>query len=799
MARVGRWHGRAQSAGRVDQPRLAGRSQSKGLGRGRAPAYAWAREGEAGGWRRCPAQLLARVLTVVLAGLVGSSNLGCGTAEKQGADRSAEQAQADPKTPRPSEPKPIVLSELEPVVVEVGSTASVRFSVQRNGNEGPIQVRVEGVPEGLVAETADIPEGQSEGKLELAATEKLGDEELNDTLQVTVQLGEQADTKALGVTVPKLKLPRFVPAAPAVLKPGMDATVRVEIQRNGFQGPLSVRLVSLPEKVRGQAKPVGTGEDVAEVTFSVAPDAAEGEYEARVESVILGRTISVPVKLKVHRFPFRVECLLAVHLKPGERKTIQVPVKRRSYSGPIDIQVSNLPEGVTAESVEVPAGETRAGIRLVAAPDAREEVRSAIVTAKGGRIRQQEAMVVRVTSGRRGYLPPEIVWDPDKAVLLRRGSFGGRLDAKSKAALVRSYGGTKESEAAVLRGLRWLAAHQQPDGGWSLNRYADGIEGCDCATEFEAKVDDSDTAATAFALLPMLGAGVTHLGTPGEPSELVRYRRVVAKGLAYLRQRQVRNPRDENVGYLGGNMYAHALATMVFCEAYGLTQDRALKIPTQLAVKYLMESQHREGGWRYSREQPGDLSVTSWVFFAIRSAQLAGLPIKRNALVRAERFLGACAVAAGPTRQARYAYMPGRDASLSMTAAGLLTRQFIGWPKDHPDLVAGCQYLMENLPPESAESLGRIYYYHYATQVLHNMEGPEFDLWNYRMREHLIRTQEQYGHRAGSWDPEGTDWGSRGGRLYATSLALLTLEIYYRHLPMYRPVLRTPTQAKAAP
>jgi len=79
------------------------------------------------------------------------------------------------------------------------------------------------------------------------------------------------------------------------------------------------------------------------------------------------------------------------------------------------------------------------------------------------------------------------------------------------------------------------------------------------------------------------------------------------------------------------------------------------------------------------------------------------------------------------------------------------------------------------------------------------MEGEEWDLWNHRMREHLIRTQEQSGHRAGSWSPEGCDWGHRGGRIYATSLSLMILEEYYRHLPLYRPVPRTQVTGTSNP
>ena len=35
-------------------------------------------------------------------------------------------------------------------------------------------------------------------------------------------------------------------------------------------------------------------------------------------------------------------------------------------------------------------------------------------------------------------------------------------------------------------------------------------------------------------------------------------------------------------------------------------------------------------------------------------------------------------------------------------------------------------------------------------------------------------------------DPRG-GFAHRGGRLYMTSLAVCTLEVYYRHLPLYRP------------
>ena len=311
----------------------------------------------------------------------------------------------------------------------------------------------------------------------------------------------------------------------------------------------------------------------------------------------------------------------------------------------------------------------------------------------------------------------------------------------------------------------------------------------------DKSADDSLTAGTAFGVLPFLGAGVTHNRAPSQPPELAKYQKVVERGLVFLAQNQIRgkNKDDKNDGYLGGSMYAHALGTIALCEAYGLSiEDKSkpsLKISAQLAIKYLLNAQHEAGGgWRYGPGQAGDMSVTGWVFLAIRSAQLTGIDVLKPPLVRAGRFVESCAVGPPEAKGSRYAYTPGTPEKLALTAAGLLTREYLGWKRDEPDLLAGAAYLMQNLPPESGTSLGAIYYYYYATQVLHHLEGPNFDLWNHRMREHLIRTQQKSGHRTGSWNPEGVDHGARGGRMYSTAMALLTLEVYYRHLPMYRVV-----------
>ena len=131
------------------------------------------------------------------------------------------------------------------------------------------------------------------------------------------------------------------------------------------------------------------------------------------------------------------------------------------------------------------------------------------------------------------------------------GTFYGRSGATREFAL-RDGGGTKESEAAVARGLQWLARHQMPDGHWMLDD-----------PRFKDKGKENDVAGTAFGLLPLLGAGKTHKPAKDNP-----YDKPIEKALLFLLRKQ-----DKRTGYFGGGMYAHGLATIAICEAYGLTQD----------------------------------------------------------------------------------------------------------------------------------------------------------------------------------------------------------------------------------
>jgi len=367
-----------------------------------------------------------------------------------------------------------------------------------------------------------------------------------------------------------------------------------------------------------------------------------------------------------------------------------------------------------------------------------------------------------------------------------RGATFAARDPRIRVDMVKREGGTTQTEAAVARGLRWMSQHQYADGRWSLNNIR-GAANCDCSGKGST---NNDAAGTSLVLLPYLGAGQTHL--------VGRYKDTVSGGLRWLVENQ-----DPETGNLGANwqgsganrrarvdnasIYAHGQATIVLCEAYAMTGDDMLREPAEKAVKHILDMQHRDGGWRYHGQSltgPSDTSVVGWQLMALQSARAANIEIAPERFELANQFLDRVARDNG----SKYSYTAGAAPTPIMTAEGLLCRMYLGWGNDRPGLRLGTKWLAtpENLPSESSPNM---YYWYYATQTMHHYGGPNWETWNNRMRSVLIGEQETAGHAAGSWYFGGGghhSGHSHGGRLYCTALSTCTLEVYYRHLPIFK-------------
>ena len=343
-------------------------------------------------------------------------------------------------------------------------------------------------------------------------------------------------------------------------------------------------------------------------------------------------------------------------------------------------------------------------------------------------------------------------------------SIGLALSGRSKGrkqVLLNAYGGTEVTESAVRMALEWLARNQRPDGSWSLmGPYRNGLP------------NENRLAATSMALLAFQGAGYT--------VDSGKYGKRVARAWEHLLRLQDADGNFFQNGISSHRLYSQAQATIAICELYGMTKDEEFREPAQLAIDYALKVQAPEGGWRYVPGQGTDTSVTGWFVMGLQSALMAGLEVPSPALARISEYLDLVTTDGG----SNYAYRVNNGARISMTAEALLCRQYLGWAREDPRLARGVDEILRN--PIDWERSTNVYYWYYATQVVHHMEGKVWQEWNKVMRDSLPRRQVQDGREKGSWDPAGDRWGHQGGRLYMTCLCTYMLEVYYRHLPIYK-------------
>jgi hypothetical protein len=229
----------------------------------------------------------------------------------------------------------------------------------------------------------------------------------------------------------------------------------------------------------------------------------------------------------------------------------------------------------------------------------------------------------------------------------------------------------------------------------------------------------------------------------------------------------------------GGAMYGHGIASIALCEAYAMTQDKQLAPHAQAALNFIMYAQDPVGGgWRYGPRQPGDTSAVGWQIMALKSGYLGSLQVSKPTVNGAIKFLDSAQAEGG----AYYGYTgPGQGPAT--TAVGLLCRMYLGWDRDKPELDKGVKYLASVGPRTD-----NMYFSYYATQVLHQFDGPDGEIWqswNTKMRDSLIASQSMEKHETGSWVLKGDHGYESGGRLYCTTMAAMTLEIYYRYMPIY--------------
>ncbi len=317
---------------------------------------------------------------------------------------------------------------------------------------------------------------------------------------------------------------------------------------------------------------------------------------------------------------------------------------------------------------------------------------------------------------------------------------------------------------SVKLALAWLAAQQNKQtGSWSLKGpYKDG------------GAYENPVAATALALLAFQGYGITDV--EGQYKDNVRL------GWQYLLKTQnadglFTSPAMENHNH---TFYAHGPAMIAACEMFAMNpKSTKYKEPAQNAINYAVKTQDPQGGgWRYQPGTDTDTSVSGWILMGMVSGRMAGLDVPEASLQKLSAYLDAAQMEGGST----YRYKVGHPVTAAVSAEGLLMRQYLGWAREDERLVNGVKFIL-SYPIDMQKA--DVYYWYYATQVCHHMEGDYWKQWNAVMRQALPEAQTKQGPERGSWDPANDEWGMQGGRLFTTCLCTYMLEVFYRHMPLY--------------
>ena len=338
----------------------------------------------------------------------------------------------------------------------------------------------------------------------------------------------------------------------------------------------------------------------------------------------------------------------------------------------------------------------------------------------------------------------------------------------------------------LLNGLAWLKRHQSPDGSWdpvSYSQMCDSNLGAVCVGRGSGV---HTSGITGLAVLAFLGAGFDSVRQSP-------YTECVKKGLKWLKQ----NQDAEGCFGLRSNprfTYSHAVATLAMCEAYSMSRQLAWKRCAIDGLRFVSECQNPYKAWRYGMK-PGDndTSVTGWMLMAMKAGKDAGLPVDERGMLDGLAFIdsltdeetgrtGYVQKGGGCVRpEGSEAKWPAGETE-ALTAVAMCSRIFCGKADGQPAMMkAGAELLSKRLPNwDEARGSIDMYYWYYGTLAMFQVGGPGWEQWNRAMKPIVVDLQIKEGCTKGSWEPKDP-WCEDGGRIYATALMTMCLEVYYRY------------------
>lgn len=304
------------------------------------------------------------------------------------------------------------------------------------------------------------------------------------------------------------------------------------------------------------------------------------------------------------------------------------------------------------------------------------------------------------------------------------------------------YRGTQvspEVERMYEKGLKYLVAAQNADGSFP-GQYG------------------TEPGVVGLAIMSMLARGDDPNHGP--------YSKSIKRGIEFILK-----SRNESTGYIGSSMYNHGFATLALAECYGALADDRIAPALKKAVELILSSQEKNKfkAWRYSPEaQDADSTVSGACFVALMAARNAGLKVPDKAIEDALKFYTDCQ----NIGDGGIGYMPRSGShGASTTAIGVAAFAYAR-KKESATFVKALKALKTG---DDGSGGGYPFYYdYYAAQAFFQADFKAWQAWN----EKQVRRLSELQNDDGSWDA-GLGPGT------CTALALLSVALNYRYLPIY--------------
>ena len=370
---------------------------------------------------------------------------------------------------------------------------------------------------------------------------------------------------------------------------------------------------------------------------------------------------------------------------------------------------------------------------------------------------------------------PVLALDPAISVTILQGlppgAMGDRVGDENRKRAGTTHGGEwgAYAEVAVLRALEWLRLNQNPDGSWGAN----------------------DREA-------MAGLGILTYLAHGETTASEKYGETVMRAIQYLVARQNGAGEFAKTDTTAGT-YSQAICVYALSEAYGMTRIPSLKPAMEQGAEVLIQGQQANGGFDYRFEKGArrDTSLGGWCSQALKAAFIAGA---ENPRLKTAMDLAVADMKSVQKEDGSFYYsqVGASHSTHGITAVAVLSMQLLGHGREKP-VQGGLTYLRDadcdwKNPPDWP-----MYAWYYISQTKFHQGGSSWTSWNNRFAPQFIHNQNP----DGSWSSAGLSLkaGSTGREnmhpVYATTMAALTLQVYYRFLPTYQPIEEQAVDQKA--